>query len=462
MTLDSALNARPQAALLTCTCTRSAVLVPLMADTNPFSRKRAHADPRAWHVPASTPRTSSSVAPWSQPLPTADPPTTTGLSLGRRLLPPAPAASMSSNVPPAADRTHVVRLAADDIEDISDDDDSFGRPPVRPYVTSEAQPPVAPPQHSRPPPSGAYALAASAPPLALPAPPLPSPPPPPLPPFSAARPSMGSALQRALPPAATPAAPPRSSFVASMRLSTAQLGETVTAKSSGRAGGRRLSGACSAFVLRAANEAAAATQMLLVRHCVAGPSVPSFETLCAAMHAVRHRVLRPTRVLATAPLVMLEAIDEAEVMLEAIDEAEQNGRGVDGRSPTDAGDDSAYAAVGTELPSPPPPLRVLMSRATFDRACGGGGGRFVVFAPFLEASRGACGRATLLLASHAEALPYPTLPPPPSLLPLHDQRDPHAHAHAPLAPSRALPSALAAQFAPEDGERASPPCSAVY
>ena len=260
---------------------------------------------------------------------------------------------------------------------------------------------------------------------------------------------MGSALQRALTPAAaTPAAPPRSSFVASMRLSTAQLGETVTAKSSGRAGGRRLSGACSAFVLRAANEAAAATQMLLVRHCVAGPSVPSFETLCAAMHAVRHRVLRPTRVLATAPLVMLEAIDEAE----------QNGRGVDGRSPTDAGDDSAYAAVGTELPSPPPPLRVLMSRATFDRACGGGGGRFVVFAPFLEASRGACGRATLLLASHAEALPYPTLPPLPSLLPLHDQRDPHAHAHAPLA----LPSALAAQFAPEDGERASPPCSAVY
>ena len=106
-------------------CTRSAVLVPLMADTNPFSRKRAHADPRAWHVPASTPRTSSSVAPWSQPLPTADPPTTTGLSLGRRLLPPAPAAGMSSNVPPAADRTHVVRLAADDIEDISDDDDSL-------------------------------------------------------------------------------------------------------------------------------------------------------------------------------------------------------------------------------------------------------------------------------------------------------------------------------------------------
>ena len=429
-----------------------------MADTNPFSRKRARADPRAWHVPASTPRTSSSVA-WSQPLPTADLPTTTGLSLGRRLLPPAPAPSMSSNVPPAAAvRTHVVRLAADDIEDISDDDDSFGRPPVRPYVTSEAQPPVAPPQHSRPPPSGAYAAAASAPPLALPAPPLPAPPPPPPPPFSAARPSMGSALQRALPPAAVPApaAPPRSSFVASMRLSTAQLGETVTAKSSGRAGGRRLSGACSAFVLRAANEAAAATQMLLVRHCVAGPSVPSFETLCAAMHAVRHRVLRPTRVLATAPLVMLEAIDEAEVMLEAIDEAEQNGRGVDGRSPTDAGDDSAYAAVGTELPSPPPPLRVLMSRATFDRACGGGGGRFVVFAPFLEASRGACGRATLLLASYAEALPYPTLPPPPSLPPLHDQRDPHAHALL------ALPWALAAQFAPEDGERASPPCSAVY
>jgi len=425
-----------------------------MADTNPFSRKRARADPRAWHVPASTPRTSSSVAPWSQPLPTADLPTTTGLSLGRRLLPPAPAPSMSSNVPPAAAvRTHVVRLAADDIEDISDDDDSFGRPPVRPYVTSEAQPPVAPPQHSRPPPSGAYAAAASAPPLALPAPPLPAPPPPPPPPFSAARPSMGSALQRALPPAAAPApaAPPRSSFVASMRLSTAQLGETVTAKSSGRAGGRRLSGACSAFVLRAANEAAAATQMLLVRHCVAGPSVPSFETLCAAMHAVRHRVLRPIRVLATAPLVMLEAIDEAE----------QHSRGVDGRSPTDAGDDSASAAGGaasqTELPPPPPPpLRVLMSRATFDRACGGGGGRFVVFAPFLEASRGACGRATLLLASYAEALPYPTLPPPPSLPPLHDQRDPHAHALL------ALPWALAAQFAPEDGERASPPCSAVY
>ena len=52
------------------------------------------------------------------------------------------------------------------------------------------------------------------------------------------------------------------------------------------------------------------------------------------------------------------------------------------------------------------PLRIVMHRPTFDRACGSGP-RFVVFGPFLEMRRG-----KLLLVSHAEALPSQLLPPP--------------------------------------------------
>jgi len=180
-----------------------------------------------------------------------------------------------------------------------------------------------------------------------------------------------------------------------MRLRPSQLGETATAKSSGRSGGRRLPGALGAFVHRAEGEAVAAAQTLLVKHGVAGPSPPSFEALCAAMHAVRHRVLRKTHVLTMAPLVMIECEDEA-------------------RERTAPPRTADAGALLLPAPEPDRPLRVVMQRPTFDRACGNGE-RFVVFGPFLEVRGG-----SLLLVAHAEALPYPALMP-------------HAHLAAGLA-----------------------------
>ena len=182
--------------------------------------------------------------------------------------------------------------------------------------------------------------------------------------------------------------PPRTSAVTGLRLRASQLGETVTAKSGGRTGGRRLAGAHSAFVQRAANEASAATTTLLVKHGVAGPNVPSFEVLCAAMHSLRHRVLVKTHVVTMAPLVIMECEDEA-----------------DDRETSHAADPAASqpGQCSAASATPDDPLRVVMHRPMFDRACGSGS-RFVVFGPFLEMKGG-----RLLFVSHAEALPYPSL-----------------------------------------------------
>ena len=188
---------------------------------------------------------------------------------------------------------------------------------------------------------------------------------------------------------------PRSSFVTDMQLSKTQLGEAATTKSSGRTSGPRHMGEHSLFVHREANEAVAATQMLLVKHGIGGSAGLSFEALCTAMHAVRHLVLRKTCVVAMAPLVILECEDEAEDdrMLQAVGPP---------TSTVDAVADGLPRALPVSMPSTAPAksLRIAMHRTTFDRACGNGS-RFVVFGPFRKV------RGTLLV-SHAEALPYRT------------------------------------------------------
>lgn len=246
-----------------------------------------------------------------------------------------------------------------------------------------------------------------------------------------------------------------------MRLRTSQLGETVTAKSSGRTGGRRLSGVHGSFVQRASAEAAAASQMLLVKHGIGGPNIPSFEMLCAAMHALRHRVLRRTHVLATAPLGEIAAAHAPRAASLVTSPAHRHvglsagmhpsymhmhmhvrgNRVSHARAVLMECEDEASIRSQAAVPSTPSglarvddapikALRVVMHRTTFDRACGGGT-RFVVFGPFLEIKSG-----ELMLVSHAEALPSPSyLLPAPAV---------------PIGPaSAACPAAISQQFGHE-------------
>ena len=131
---------------------------------------------------------------------------------------------------------------------------------------------------------------------------------------------------------------------------------------------------------RAASEVASTEQWLLVKHKVLGPTPPSAEALRAALRdlELRHRVMRVRYMLGRAPLTVVECEDEAEGV-----EAE----------------DDEQEAAGTA--AEPPAVHVVMQPHKFDRACRAVGGRFVIFAPWIEKA----GNPPTILAAHVEALP---------------------------------------------------------
>ena len=224
-------------------------------DSNPFA-KRARTDPRRWSLPSTLP----SATPQQQPRRHSNPPSSSHISLGRRLV-PTPASLRAPVAAPASfssvDRVH------DDIEDdVSDDEaDSALGVATSHLPLQQLQTPV-PPDSTR-------------------------------------------TLQVLRPPPNT-AARPRDTFVQlGLTLRTDQLGDAVKANSSGRSS-RKLAGPISQLVHRAASEAASEAQLLLVKHGVRGPAPPTPAALRSAMSSVRHRVLRLSHVRSTAPLVIAE------------------------------------------------------------------------------------------------------------------------------------------------------------
>ena len=144
-------------------------------------------------------------------------------------------------------------------------------------------------------------------------------------------------------------------------------------------GGKRALGPHQACAQRFASQLRDDAQTLEVKHGLGGSVPPSAEQLRAAMRAVRHKVLRLVQLRAAAPVVIADC---------ALDDAAEYGQ------PHAVGDGADEEAE----------LRVVMPKALFQRACGGGK-RFVVFGPWLETSHG----SGVLFVSHAEALPFMAL-----------------------------------------------------
>ncbi len=185
---------------------------------------------------------------------------------------------------------------------------------------------------------------------------------------------------------------PKSSFLAGLSLSAAQLGDATGARQGrggGAGGGRRAVGKISAMVQRAASEVASTEQLLLVKHKILGPTPPSEEALRSALRdpELRHRILLISQMVGSAPLVTLECVDDD-------DDAVQDGGNDDhlGDAPGSRGE--------KEDATPPPVVHVIMQKSKYERA-GRKGGRFVVFAPWTERA----GNPPTLIAAHVEALP---------------------------------------------------------
>ena len=155
----------------------------------------------------------------------------------------------------------------------------------------------------------------------------------------------------------------RSSFVSHLSLRGAQLGQTVSVSASGRSGSRRDLGPHQANAYRAANQHQDDERTLRVRFGINGGAPATALHLRSAMAEVRHKVLRLVHVRCASPLVIADC--------------EEN--------------DNAEDVV-----------RVVMQPATFQRVCGSGGRRFVIFGPWSERSNGTSNPT--LLVSHAEAL----------------------------------------------------------
>jgi hypothetical protein len=353
---------------------------------NPFSNKRRRiseggGDPRRWSIPEAALSTGTAAESsrlsipdgnprrWSLPAapttaPIGAPPITPTLSLGRRLLP-------TPSVPPLTGRPTAVACPAciDDIEEVSEDEiqeDEEGS--CHGFAIAAAAPLGSSTRRAVPPPPTAAAVA-------------------PAPDLAAAT----RTLPLALPPSTPAALPPprtssRSSFVLGLSLRNSQLGETTGVRAGRTAGIRRTTGVHSALVQRAASEVSAVEQLLLVKHRILGPTPPTKEALRAALadDELRHRILRLRRVHVTAPLVIAECDDG--------DSGDEAGDG----SPTPSGD--ASGGVGSS--SSASTVRVVMQRAKFERACGRGGDRFVIFGPWIERH----GAQLTILATHAEAL----------------------------------------------------------
>ena len=156
----------------------------------------------------------------------------------------------------------------------------------------------------------------------------------------------------------------RSSFVSHLSLRGAQLGQTVAASASGRTGSRRDLGPHQANAYRAANQHQDDARTLRVRFGINGGAPATDLQLRSSMSEVRHKVLRLIHVRSASPVVIADCEH----------------------------DDSAEDMV-----------RVVMQPAAFQRACGSGGRRFVIFGPWSERTNGSS--TPILLVSYAEALP---------------------------------------------------------
>ena len=182
-----------------------------------------------------------------------------------------------------------------------------------------------------------------------------------------------------------------------------QLGEAAGARAGRRESTRKQLGAIGALAQRAVSERDAAEQLLLVKHRILGPMPPQAEAVQKAMKdpELRHMVLHCVRVLAMAPLVVCECLEEKELLKEE----ERRLAAADAAAVRNEGDEGEE---DDEEP-PPPSLRVVLHKARYERVIGAGGKRrFVIFAPWYEqgdARDGDDGAGRMLLAPMAEALP---------------------------------------------------------
>lgn len=278
-------------------------MAPFLLQMESGALKRPAANPRSWCIPAKAARQTSALSQATRQL--------SGSSAGFHRLP-------TSIAKPSCNASATTKSArGDDIEDISDDDEDVPSTPA-PNVARDRTSRLAYPAREQNPQCAPRDVQSS---MATPSQSFPQFLP--VPSTSHSRSTLanstsppiihsGSASTLATTTAAasapSAAIQPRSSLVTGLRLRASQLGEVVTTKSSGRCGGRRLTGPCSSFIQRAANEAAASTQVLLVKHGISGPIPPSHEQLCAAMHSLRHRVLQKTRMISMAPLGMCKKL----------------------------------------------------------------------------------------------------------------------------------------------------------
>ena len=362
---------------------------PFRMDPPDSKRRRSSADPPPPNAALDHRRWSILSAPTPKAQP---PPVTPGLSLGRLLAcaPPTPAsvAPTAQNNFRAAPST---RANDDEIEEFEDED---------PIDDAPNPPPPPPPPQSR---TSAFT-------------PTQLPPPPPQTPSGAA---CSSALVVAgVPPPSAPRTaasttsaagsssayhPPRASLVSNLSLNMRQLGEAAGARAGRRESTRKQLGAIGALAQRAVSERDAAEQLLLVKHRILGPMPPQAEAVQKAMKdpELRHMVLHCVRVLAMAPLVVCECVEEKELLKEE----ERRLAAADAAAVRNEGDEGEEE---DEEP-PPPSLRVVLHKARYERVIGAGGKRrFVIFAPWYEqgdARDGDDGAGRMLLAPMAEALP---------------------------------------------------------
>lgn len=270
--------------------------------------------------------------------------------------------------PPRADGVRMVEE-----EDISEDED--GPPSQAPHRSM----PLMTCDHTLTAPSPAVALAAAAPTVRA----------------SAAEPAKGGQGVR-------------SSFVAGLSLHTSQLG-TASGARAGHKSNAKHSGVHARLAQRAATELISARQLLHVHHHILGRLPPHPDALANTLADadVRRRVLHLGCVIATAPLVIIECEEDRE---------EDRGEGCAGGHEDAVGPATAHAAatadddpqsvpsLGSASALPQQSLRVVLQRSAYERVRVGGG-RIVVFWPWIEQHLGA---VELLYAPLAEAWPEAT------------------------------------------------------
>ena len=380
-----------------------------MSDANPFAKRRRSSgsfssacatpggvvDPRRWSIGAPTHRANAAPPPPSTPA-------SASLSMGRRLSMPAAAFTPAttpgglrggaSSTFPLSSSSHGRHAAPiDEIEDFGPDEwckdpiadfDAVDAPRARADDERAAEAEAA--YAAYPPPPTTPALTRNAHAITT----L-------LAPHSAASSAHGcssSARGRSSSGVAH-----RSSLVAGLTLGATQLGEAAGVRSGWRReGGRKATGVIGALAQRAANELASAEQLLLVRYGILGPNPPHPGAVRGAMRdpELRHRVLRHRALLASAPLVILDCVDD-NMEDQLTTGADHHTTGADHHSSIESPSSSGQS------------VRVVMHKWRYERVCGATGStRFVVFAPWYEQSTSrAVGATKLLLAPLAEGLP---------------------------------------------------------